>query len=87
MLQLLWLIPAIPFASTLVLALFGRRMSQRMVAIAGVGSIGLSALISVAIVPALSRLWNALTPRCCGPGSMWRDSALKLRSISTRCHC
>ena len=52
MLQLLWLIPAIPFASTLVLALFGRRMSQRMVAIAGVGSVGLSALISLAIVPA-----------------------------------
>src|ERR1043166_4518444 len=52
MLQLLWLIPAIPFASTLVLALFGRRMSRRMVAAAGVGSIGLSAMISVAIVPA-----------------------------------
>jgi NADH-quinone oxidoreductase subunit L len=52
MLQLLWLIPAIPFASTLVLALLGGRMSQRMVAIAGVGSVGLSALISLAIVPA-----------------------------------
>ena len=52
MLQLLWLIPAIPFASALVLALFGRRMSQRMVAIAGAGSVGLSALISLAIVPA-----------------------------------
>jgi NADH-quinone oxidoreductase subunit L len=52
MLQLLWLIPAIPFASTFLLALFGRRMSQRLVVIAGVGSVGLSALISLAIVPA-----------------------------------
>ena len=52
MVQLLWLIPAIPFASTLILALLGRRMSQRMAAIAGAGSIGLSALISLAIVPA-----------------------------------
>jgi NADH-quinone oxidoreductase subunit L len=49
---LLWLIPAIPFASALVLALFGRSLSKRVVAIAGTGSIGLSALISLAIVPA-----------------------------------
>ncbi|HEY5255588.1 MAG TPA: NADH-quinone oxidoreductase subunit L, partial [Acidobacteriaceae bacterium] len=52
MLSLLWLIPAIPFASTLVLALFGRGLSKRTVAITGVGSVGLSALISLAIVPA-----------------------------------
>jgi len=52
MLRLLWLIPAIPFASAILLALFGRGMSKRMVAVAGVGSIGLSALISLAIVPA-----------------------------------
>ena len=52
MLHLLWFIPAIPFVSALLLALLGRRMSQRMVSIAGVGSIGLSALISLAIVPA-----------------------------------
>jgi NADH-quinone oxidoreductase subunit L len=52
MLQLLWLIPTIPFASALVLALFGGGISKRVVAIAGVGSIGLSALISLAIVPA-----------------------------------
>ena len=52
MLQLLWLIPAMPFASALLLAVFGRGLSKRVVAIAGAGSIGLSALISLAIVPA-----------------------------------
>jgi len=51
MLPLLWLIPAIPFVSAIFLALFGRGLSRRIIAIAGVGSIGLSALISLAIVP------------------------------------
>ncbi len=51
MLQLLWLIPAFPFAGALILALFGRAVSRRMVAIVGVGSIAVSAAISLAIVP------------------------------------
>jgi len=64
-LQLLWLIPAFPFAGALILALFGRAVSRRMVAVAGVGSIAVSAAISLAIVPAfLARA----TPRCCGLG-------------------
>jgi len=52
MLSLLWLTAALPFASTLVLAIFGRQLSKRVVAIVGVGSIGISALISLAVVPA-----------------------------------
>jgi NADH-quinone oxidoreductase subunit L len=52
MLELLWLIPAFPFAGALILALFGRALSRRMAGIVGVGSIGLSAAISLAIVPA-----------------------------------
>lgn len=52
MLQLLWLIPAIPFASALTLALVGGRLSKATVAIAGVGSVGLATLISLALVPA-----------------------------------
>jgi NADH-quinone oxidoreductase subunit L len=49
MLSLLWLIPALPFASALVLMLFGSRLSRRAVAAAGVGSIGLSALVTALV--------------------------------------
>lgn len=47
--SLLWLIPAIPFAGALLLAIFGPRFSRRTVALLGVGSIGLSALITFGI--------------------------------------
>lgn len=52
MLHLLCLIPALPFIGAVVLALAGRALSKRTVAIVGVGSVGLAALISLAIVPA-----------------------------------
>ncbi|HTS77035.1 MAG TPA: NADH-quinone oxidoreductase subunit L [Bryobacteraceae bacterium] len=52
MLGLVWLIPAIPFASALVLALASRTVSRKFVAITGVGSIALSAILSLAMVPA-----------------------------------
>jgi NADH-quinone oxidoreductase subunit L len=47
--SLLWLIPALPFASALVLALFGSRFSRGATAAVGVGSIGLSALITILV--------------------------------------
>jgi NADH-quinone oxidoreductase subunit L len=46
---LLWLIPALPFTSALVLMLFGPRFSRRATAAVGVGSIGLSALITILV--------------------------------------
>src|SRR5579883_231654 len=49
MLRLLWLVVAIPFASAAVLALFGSKLSRRIVATLGAGSIGLSAAISILI--------------------------------------
>ncbi|HSE90873.1 MAG TPA: NADH-quinone oxidoreductase subunit L, partial [Candidatus Binatia bacterium] len=49
MISLLWLIAALPFASALVLALFGSRLSRGAVAAVGVGSIGLSALITILV--------------------------------------
>src|SRR6476620_2934384 len=49
MISLLWLIPALPFASALVLALFGSRFSRGATAALGVGSIGLSALITIVV--------------------------------------
>jgi NADH-quinone oxidoreductase subunit L len=47
--SLLWLIPALPFASALVLVLIGSRLSKRLVAAFGVGSIGLSAAIAILV--------------------------------------
>ena len=49
MISLLWLIPALPFASALVLLLFGSRLSRRAAAVVGVGSIGLSALVTILV--------------------------------------
>lgn len=47
MLNYLFLIPALPFAGFLLLALRGRSLSRRTIAIAGSGSVGLSALLSL----------------------------------------
>ena len=49
MLQLLWLVVALPFASATVLALFGSKLNRRAVAFLGAGSIGLSAVTSILI--------------------------------------
>ena len=49
MLRLLWLIPAVPFASFTVLALFGPRISKKAAAVIGVASIAASAVISILI--------------------------------------
>jgi NADH-quinone oxidoreductase subunit L len=45
--DLLWLIPALPFASALTLMLFGPSFSRKAVAAFGVGSIGLSAVTAI----------------------------------------
>jgi NADH-quinone oxidoreductase subunit L len=47
MTTLLTLIPAIPFLSVLILALFGPRMSRRIAGIIGAGSIGISAVLTL----------------------------------------
>jgi NADH-quinone oxidoreductase subunit L len=45
--DLLWLVPAMPFASFLVLAILGKRMPKNLAALFGVGSIGLSAALTI----------------------------------------
>jgi len=52
MLQLLWLVPAVPFAGALMLAIFGPRMRSKVVAVVGVGTIAVSAVISLLIAGA-----------------------------------
>ncbi len=49
MLEFLWLIPALPFAGFLVLALAGRRLSRGGIAAVGVGSVGLSCIVAFAV--------------------------------------
>jgi len=49
MLNLLWIVPALPFFSFLILALFGRRFSLKTVSILGAGSVGISALFTILI--------------------------------------
>ena len=49
MLQFLWLIPALPFAGFLILALGGRRLSRVQAAAVGVGSVGLSMVLTILI--------------------------------------
>jgi NADH-quinone oxidoreductase subunit L len=46
MLELLWLIPALPFAGSLFLALLGRRLPHWAIGSIGTGSVGISALIT-----------------------------------------
>jgi NADH-quinone oxidoreductase subunit L len=43
MIELLWMVPALPFAGFLILALAGSRLPRRTVAVVGTGSVGLSA--------------------------------------------
>jgi NADH-quinone oxidoreductase subunit L len=48
-LHLLWLIPAFPIASFVVLATLGKRMPRKMVPVFGAGSIGLSAVVAILV--------------------------------------
>ena len=45
--EFLFLIPALPFAGFLLLALMGSRLSRTTIALTGAGSVGMSALLSV----------------------------------------
>lgn len=49
MLELLWLIPILPFIGFLVLVLIGARLSRAGAAAIGVGSIGISAVVSLLV--------------------------------------
>jgi NADH-quinone oxidoreductase subunit L len=49
MLEWLWLIPVLPFAGYLVLALAGARLSRTSIASIGVGTVGLATLLALAV--------------------------------------
>lgn len=47
--ELLWLIPALPFAGFLALVLLGSRLPKRVVAMVGAGSVAISAVVAMLI--------------------------------------
>src|SRR5215475_15374972 len=49
MLKLLWLVPAIPFGSAIILATLGSRLPRRATALLGTGAIAASSAISLLI--------------------------------------
>ncbi len=49
MLNLLWIVPALPFLSFLILAVLGKRFTLKAASILGAGSIGISAFITLLI--------------------------------------
>jgi NADH-quinone oxidoreductase subunit L len=71
--SLLWTIPAFPFASAAILALFGSRFSRRVAVLLGTGSIGLSTLVAISV--ALDFLRS--TP----PGGAWVQSLWTWMSV------
>lgn len=48
-LTLLWLLPTLPLIGFLILAIFGSKLSKQLIASIGVGTVGLSALLTVII--------------------------------------
>ncbi|HTZ17192.1 MAG TPA: NADH-quinone oxidoreductase subunit L [Dissulfurispiraceae bacterium] len=52
--DLIWLIPALPFAGFVILAMIGSRMPKSFAASIGAGTIGVSALISLAVAASFS---------------------------------
>jgi NADH-quinone oxidoreductase subunit L len=55
MLSALWLVPALPLAGFLALALFGRWMRRALVAVVGVGSVGAATVVMTAVAIAFVR--------------------------------
>ena len=49
MLELLWLVPALPCLGALILIIFGRKISHGMVSAIGAGSVGLSAIVVILV--------------------------------------
>ena len=86
MLELLWLVPAFPFAGAFILAVFGARMTPKGVAAIGVGTIAASAAVSILIAAAFlnspgvytQTLWTWITVGSFRPGIAFYLDALSL---------
>ena len=87
--QLLWLVPAIPFAGFLALVLFGARLPRRAAGVIGAGSIGLSAVLAIILAVTFmvapppggsftQTLWTWISVGTFTPGISFRLDALSL---------
>jgi NADH-quinone oxidoreductase subunit L len=86
--ELLWTVPAFPLASYLVLALWGGRLPRSAVAVLGAGSVGLSALVSLAVAvqfltappsgPIEQTLWTWMEVGAFAPAVTFHLDALSL---------
>ncbi len=87
-LNLLWLAPALPFASFLVLAFFGTRLSRGAAAAIGAGSVGAAALVSLGIAaqflssPPPNHAFTQVLWRWVDVGRFQPDIALHLDPLS-----
>jgi len=68
MLDILWLVPVIPFIGFLILTLTFGKLPQRLAGIVGAGSIGLSFLVALLAVQVSFPLILIRIRRHCGRG-------------------
>ena len=68
MLNCLWVIPALPLGGFLVLALLGGRMSRRLTAVIGAGSVGLSAVAALLVA---GSFWGGAPPGRAYTQTLW----------------
>ena len=88
MLELLWLIPTLPFAGFVVLALIGAWLSPGKVALIGVGSVGLSAIMAALVSlrfllsPPPGHLYSQILWRWIEVGNFMPEIGLSLDALS-----
>ncbi len=88
MLELLWLVPILPFAGFLILAFGGKRLPHSLVPLVGAGSIGLSALITLLIAfefisaPPAGNSWTQSLWTWFEVGSLHPDIGFHLDALS-----
>ncbi len=92
-LRLLWLIPALPLAGFLLLALYGGRLSRRQVAWVGCGSVGMAAVTTALVgvdffqgfpdrASYHQTLWNWIDTSGMTVGVSWYLDALSLLMVA-----
>lgn len=92
-LRLLWLIPALPLAGFLLLALSGGRLSRRQVACVGCGSVGMAAVVTTLVgidflqgfpdrASYQQTLWNWIDTSGMTVGVSWYLDALSLLMVA-----
>ncbi len=89
MLHWLWLVPALPFAGFLILAIFGGRLSRTAIGAVGAGSVGISALTALAVAvvfvwsPPEGRVFRQVLWQWMAVGGFAPQVALYLDALST----